>query len=174
MSSGLLTKADRGLGFLSGLLAFVGAVFLTLLVAVTVVAVFARYFLNDPIFGIEDVSSMILTVVVAAAVAYGARHGAHVSVNVLSLFAGRRITRVTDVLTRVFGVLVVGGAAYALFTKGSCGFRCGAFTPNLEIIHQPFYYILAIAMALYALQLVLHLLVGLMHFNSEDPNENSD
>lgn len=165
---------DKGLGLLSGLLAFFGSIFLVFLVAVTVVAVFARYFLNDPIFGIEDVSSMVLTVVVAASIAYGARHGAHVSVNVVGLFAGRRVTRLTDILVRVFGAIVVGGAAYALFVKGSCGFRCGAFTPNIEIMHQPFYYALSIAMALYALQLVAHLAIGLVHFGGKDPNEISD
>lgn len=172
--SSFWAKIDKGLGFLSGLLAFAGSVFLVLLVAVTVVAVFARYFLNDPIFGIEDVSSMVLTVVVAAAIAYGARHGAHVSVNVVGLFAGRGVTRFTDVAARLLGALVAGGAAYALFVKGSCGFKCGAFTPNIEIMHQPFYYALSIAMALYALQLIAHLAIGLVHFGGEDPNEISD
>ena len=41
---------------------------LAVLVGFTVVAVFWRYALNDPIFGVEDVSTMALTIVVSAAI----------------------------------------------------------------------------------------------------------
>ncbi len=167
-------RLDKWLGLCAGLLAVLGSLGLIALVGVTGTAVFARYVLNDPIFGIDDVSSMLLTVVAAAALIYGARHQAHVSVNVLTMFAGRRVTRVTDAVMRLLGVAVVGLAAFALFWKGRCGFECGAFTPNIEIPHPPFYYLMGVVMALYTLQLLLHLIVGLAHFGTADPNEISD
>ena len=43
-----------------------GGLALTVLAGLTVVAVFRRYALNDPIFGVEDLSAMTLTIVVAA------------------------------------------------------------------------------------------------------------
>lgn len=173
-AGGLFNTIDRGLGRFVGLLLIVGSFCLIALVAVTVVAVVARYFFNDPIFGIEDISTMALTVVVAAAVAYGGQHGAHVSVNVIGFFAGRKTTRMTDILARSLGSITIGIAAYALFTKGQCGFECGAFTANLEIHHNIFYYTLGVAMALYCLQLLVHLIIGIVHFNGEDPHEIAD
>ncbi len=51
-----------------------GGLALTVLAGLTVVAMFRRYALNDPIFGAEDLSAMTLTIV-AAAVAGAARPG---------------------------------------------------------------------------------------------------
>jgi TRAP-type C4-dicarboxylate transport system permease small subunit len=174
-SLGALDGMDRWVGRLVGLLAFVGAGAIIFLTLVTVVAVFWRYVLNDPIFGIEDLSAMGLSVVVAGSIAYGATRGAHISVNVLGYFAGRRLTRWTDAITRALSVAVVGLAAYALAFKGSCGIKCGAFTANLFIAHQPFYYLLAVAMGSYCLLLFLHLVRGLLSFSAPiDPNEIHD
>ena len=83
---------DRQLGRVAGLLAVTGAVAILALMLITIVAVTWRYGLNDPIFGIEDLSVITLTLVAGAAVAFGARHNAHVSVDVISYFFGRRVT----------------------------------------------------------------------------------
>ena len=81
-----LILAQQQLGYLAGLFAIVGGLAIIALMLITVVAVFSRYILNDPIFGIEDVSTMALTIVVGAAVAYGAQHQVHVSVNIITSF----------------------------------------------------------------------------------------
>ena len=62
-----LGTVERGLHWIAGLFALAGGLALGVLGAVTGVSVFWRYVLNDPIFGIEDVSTMALTVVVAGA-----------------------------------------------------------------------------------------------------------
>ena len=147
-----------------------GGLALTVLAGLTVVAVFRRYALNDPIFGVEDLSAMTLTTVVAAAVAGGACRGAHVSVNVIGYFAGRRITRVSGATARLLGLGAAAVAAYALFAKGSCGLPCGAVTGSLSIVHTPFYYVLGTALAACALLLLIHFLVGLAHWSGEDPD----
>lgn len=162
---------EKGFGFIAGLFSIAGSVALFVLMAVTVVAVFWRYVLRDPIFGVEDLSTMSLTIIVAASVAYGAVHMAHVSVNIISGMAGRKVTRFTDALARAAGVAITGYAAFGLVKKGSCGLPCGAITPNLSILHTPFYYILGAAMALYASHLLYHLIVGLAHWTDHDPNE---
>lgn len=164
MASGLpvvLSSIEKQLGRLAGLLAVLGGLALAALMVMTIVAVFWRYVLNNPIFGIEDVSVMILTVVVAASVAYGAHHQAHVSVDIIEKFFGHRTTRVTDAIARFLGTGIVGTATYALFTKGSCGLPCGAITNNLAIVHTPFFYMLGVAMGSYTLLLGVQFLIGL-------------
>lgn len=173
-SSTILQSTDKQLGRLAGLFAIMGGGALVGLMGITVVAVFARYVMNDPIFGIEDLSSMMLTVVVAAAIAYGAYHNFHVSVNIIKMLTGRGVTRVTDLIVRSIGLAMIGIAAYAMFTKGTCGMPCGQFTNNLSIVHTPFYYFLGLALAFYALLLVFHVVVGFAHWNDDDPNEAID
>ncbi|MEM5581937.1 MULTISPECIES: TRAP transporter small permease subunit [unclassified Roseibium] len=168
------SRLEQGAGRIAGLFAAVGGAALFVLALVTIVSVFWRYVLRDPIFGIEDISTMALSVAVAGAVAYGAHKGAHVSVNVIAMIAGRRVTRVTDAAARVLNTGILGLAAYALFKKGSCGIACGAMTSNLGLLHQPFYYGLVAAMAFYALVQVLHLCIGLAHWAGDDPNEIAD
>ena len=170
----LLEKLDKGLNIVAGVFAVAGGLALLALTVVTGVSVFYRYVLRTPIFGTEDLSTMTLSIIVAASVAWAAVQRGHVAVNVLSICAGRSITRITDVLARLASFSVLAFACYALFVKGSCGMPCGAITSNLGIIHTPFYYALAIAMGFYALLVLAHTLVGLAHWHDVDPNEVVD
>ena len=116
---------------------------------------------------------MALTIVAAASVAYGARNNAHVSVDVISYLFGRRVKRVTDLFMRLCVVFIAGLAAFALFTK-ACGMEKACITNNFSIVHRPFYYVLGLAMAFYMLVVLVHLLMGIVHFRGEDPNEITD
>ncbi|MEM7303772.1 MAG: TRAP transporter small permease subunit [Pseudomonadota bacterium] len=165
---------DRALNIAAGLFAVFGGLGLLVLTVVTGVSVFYRYVLRAPIFGIEDVSTMALTVVVAGAIVWAAAQAGHVSVNVISLGLGRSVTRITDVLARTVSCAMLAIASYALFTKGSCGLPCGAMTSNLGIVHTPFYYVLGSAIAVYAVLVATHLIVGLANWNGTDPNEVAD
>ena len=173
-TSQTLDWVDRQLGRLAGLFAICGALAITGLMAITVVAVFWRYGLNNPIFGIEDLSVITLTIVAAAAVAHGGRTGAHVSVNLIGYVFGRKVTRYTDAVMRVLTVAICALAVYALFTK-ACGMEKACITGNFSIIHRPYYYVLGLAMAIYCAQMLLHLIVGLIHWHDpRDPNEPED
>ena len=169
----VLKWADRQLGFLTGLVAVIGALAVFGLMIITLAAVFWRYALNDPIFGISDISMMTLIIVAGASVCYGARHGAHVSVNVIGMVVGRNVTRYTDAVMRLlaFGILVL--ATYALADK-ACGAERACLTNNMSIEHVPFYYFLSVMMGIFALQVLLQLLVGLAHLDGDDPNEIAD
>lgn len=168
------SPVERALNFVAGLFAVLGGLALLLLMTVTVISVFWRYALRDPIFGIEDISVVSLAVFVAAGVAYGAVHGAHISVHLIANIFGRKTTRFTDVIARSLGVAICGYATWGLIKKGGCGLPCGAITQNLNILHTPFYYALAAAMALYTAVLLQRLVVGLSHWSGIDPNEETE
>ena len=159
-----LKIVQERLGQLAGLLAFVASFALVALVVVTIISVFWRYVLRDPIFGIEDLSTMLLAVVVAGAIAAGGLRGSHINVDLISFIASKRFTRFSDALVQFLGAAISGFAAYALLVKGSCGTACGNFTPNLEIIHQPFYYLLALAIGVYSIMLTVQFIIGIIHF----------
>ena len=170
-----LTKIEKGFGLLAKAFAVAGGLALLALTVVTGVSVFYRYVLRSPIFGTEDVSTMVLTVIVAASIAWTAVQQGHVSVNLLSMFFSRKVTRVTDLLARLASFGVLAFASYALFVKGSCGLPCGAMTASVGIIHTPFYYTLGVAMGLYGCLIAIHLIIGLAHWSDDtDPNERVD
>lgn len=173
-TSEILVKTEKGLRVIAGLFAILGGVALFTLAGITIVSVFFRYILRDPIFGIEDMSTMSMTLVVAASIVWAAANQGHVAVNVLPMAFGRNVSRWTDVAGRLvaFGILSV--ATYGLAVKGSCGLPCGAITSNLSIPHPPFYFVLSAAMGFAALWVLMQILIGLVHFNGEDPNEVTD
>lgn len=168
-----LEWVDKQLGRLTGLFAIVGALGIFALMCIILLGVFWRYWLNNPIFGIGDVSVLVLSVIAAASVIYGARAEAHVSVNIIKMFVGRKVTRVTDLVMRCVSLLAIGIATYALFSK-ACGFEKACITENLSVEHWPFYYVLCAAMALYFLHVLLQLIQGVLHWSGDDPNEVAD
>lgn len=168
-----LLWVDEQLGRIAGLFAIAGAIGVSLLMIIILIAVFWRYVLNDPLFGIDDVSVLVLAVVAACAVAYGARNDSHVSVNIIKRFFGRSTTRYTDAIMRILALGITGLAAYALATK-ACGFDNACITENLSIEHTWFYYVLCLSLGFYALHILVQLLTGFLHWNGEDPNEAVD
>jgi len=167
-------RAESYCGRVTAAFAVAGGIALVVLLGVTVAEVFWRYVLNNSLLWAEDVSTMSLAVVVASAVAYGAREGSHVCVNLIARVFGRRVTRFTDAAARLLGVAVTATAAYALFVHGSCGADCGAATPSVSISHTPFYYVLGASLAAYGALLASQLLLGLATWHGEDPNEPAD
>ena len=74
---------------------------------------------------------------------------------------------------RISGIIIIGLAAYSLREEARCGFDCGEFTDNLEIVHTPFYWLLAFSMATYTAILVCELFAGILSFRLDrDPNEH--
>jgi len=174
MRNKILDNASKAVDLLSNALAVVGSLGAAALVAVTVTAVVYRYILNDPIFGIGDISTMLLSVVVAGSIIYGAKIGAHVQVDILNMVGGRKLTRYCDIVVRILSAGIAFALAVALWDEIECGEDCGYFTPNLEIGHTPFHALLMVSMAGYGALQVLEMIEGLFHFRAdEDPNERS-
>ena len=167
-------RAESQCRRVAGAFAIVGGVALVVLLGVTVAEVLLRYVLNESLVWAEDLSTMSLAVAVAGAIAYGAREGSHVCVNLIARIAGRRVTRVTDAVARLLGLAGTATATYALFVHGACGPSCGAVTANVSIPHAPFYAVLGASLAAYGLLLASQLLLGFAAWNSEDPNEPFD
>ena len=145
----------------------IGALALTALTLTTVVSVAWRYFLDDPIFGVEDVSSISLAVFVAAAVATTAWERSHIAVDLLTNMMAPPLQRLAALTAALVGLGTVVLACYALISKGSCGQACGQFTANLSIPHMPFYFFFAAAFAFYAVLLALDL-IGVLRPGSSD------
>lgn len=158
---------DRQIGRLATALAIIGSAGIVALIGIIAVSVVWRYGLNNPIFGVNDLSTITLILVAGSAVAYGARNGSHVSVDVIGAFMGPGLTRLVDAIMRCFTLGIIGLACYALFAK-ACGFEKACITNDLNIEHRYFYYFLGLCLGVYALQVIVDLLKGLFQTPGTD------
>lgn len=166
---------DRVLRLLAGVFAAISGIAVVLLCGITVVSVFCRYVLNAPIHGIEDISTLALSVVVAGSLAWAAVNRGHVAVNILPSVLSRHGARVTDAVARLAMIAALAVAAWAMFVKGSCGLMCGDITPNLGISHVPYYWGIGAALGFYALVVTAQLGAGFGAWKDDaDPNEIGD
>jgi len=136
----------------SAIVVGVGSLALAALIVITMTGVTWRYVLRDPIFGIEDLASLSLAVLVAAGVALAAIERTHIAVDLFSRWldrgpVGRALTALAAAMTSAIALVAIA----ALHLKAACGVPCGEFTSNLSIPHSPFYYGFAIAFALFAI-----------------------
>ena len=132
----------------------VGGISLLLLVLVTGTGVFFRYALNAPVNGLRDVSQLLLLFCVSGAIPYAASRGSHVAVDLLTMTRYPGISRPLSVAIGAFSVSLLAALLVALGLQGSCGFRCGQFTPDLAIPFWPMYLVLGVGFLLYLLQIV--------------------
>lgn len=122
-----------------------------------------RKALNAPIQGAEDVLILCLVVLVAIAIPYGARSGAHIEIEMLDPFLSPRVARVSSVLIKTGGFAVLCVMSWRLWESGRAAESYGESTQQLLISFGPFYDLLAVSIAIYAAVLlveIVHLLRG--------------
>lgn len=147
---------------------WIGGPVLCFMVIITVVDVTMRYVFNSPIFGAEDFSSLSLSLVVAMAIAYSGRTGGQVSVELFVSHMSPRITRWTDFTVRVLSIAMLVIMGWRLIISGIDASKYGEASFALLIPFEPFFYILAGSMFLYALVLAVEIIV---HFNGDGPDQ---
>ncbi|WP_422039342.1 TRAP transporter small permease [Roseibium sp.] len=112
-----------------------------------------RKVLNAPVRGAEDLMILSLVVLVAIAIPFGGRCGAHIEIEVME-------SRMSPGFARwsMFALRLVGGGlmllmAYELVEAGKKATKFGETTQQLLISYEPFYFLLALCVAVYALVL---------------------
>jgi len=131
-----------------------GGLMLVGLMGLTVVDVVLRYLFNSPVFGARDVAKLMLLILVAFSVAYSARTGGQISIEVFTRMMGPRVLRWTEVFVRFIAAAMLLVLTWRLWYSGQNAGRFGEASLALQIPFKPFYFILAVGMLLYALVLI--------------------
>ena len=154
-------KPDPMLDFVDRLVRFValwgGGLMIVSLMGITVIDVTLRYFFSSPIFGARDVSKLIMLTVVALSVAYSARTGGQISIELFAGMMGPRITRCTEVFVRLIAIVMLIILTWRLWLSGLHASEFGEASLALEIPFKPFYFILSVGMLLYAMVLIVEI-----------------
>ena len=150
----LLTKVlDRVLTWISLICGGTTLVFMTGYSVWNVLVM--RKALNSPIVGAEDLLILSLVVIVALSIPLGARTGAHIEIEVLESRMSAWFAKWSMIVMKIIGCGLLGFMAWRLWHAGGTASKFGETTQQLLISYEPFYYLLAVSVSIYALVLVL-------------------
>ena len=138
---------------------YCGGIVLTALMIVIIVDVTGRYLLNWPLFGALDLSTVLLVLVVACAIGYGGRTGAHVTADMVSTLVGPRFEFYSGVAIKIAATAIVSVWSWRLFVTGNVARRLGESTQLLNIPFEPVYKALSFGAGIYALVLAIETIV---------------
>ena len=110
---------------------------------------------NAPIVGAEDLLILSLVVIVALSVPLGARTGAHIEIEVLESSMSAGFAKWSMIVMKLLGFVLLVIMSWRLWHAGQSAVKFGETTQQLLISYQPFYYLLAVSVAFYAVVLLL-------------------
>lgn len=136
-----------------GALTIGGAMLTFMTVFGTINVLIMRKALNAPIRGAEDLQILSLVALVAIAIPFGGRVGAHIEIEILESRMSTGFARWSMFLLRI----LAGGLTLLMFWElvaaGQKATKFGETTQQLLISYEPFYYMLAGCILLYVLVL---------------------
>lgn len=149
---GWLKLLDRSLTWTALIGGGVLLVFMTIFGTFNVLIM--RKALNAPVQGAEDLMVLSLVILVAIAIPFGGRVGAHIEIEILEARMSPAFARWSMFVLRLIagGLMLV--TSWQLIEAGQKATKFGETTQQLLISYEPFYYLLAACVALYVLVLV--------------------
>lgn len=110
--------------------------------------------LNAPVRGAEDLMILALVILVAIAIPFGGRTGAHIEIEILESRMSAGFARWSMFILRLVGGALMLLTAWELMEAGQNSTRFGETTQQLLISYEYFYYLLALCVFLYVLVLL--------------------
>ena len=154
---GWLRLLDRWVERLTFLVGGIGLAVMVLLTSWNVIVM--RKALNDPIVGAEDILILNLVILVAVAIPYGGRSGAHIEIEIFETWMSNTFARWSLVAMKLLAIPLVAILAWRLFMSGASARDFGEATQQLLISYEPFYYAMGAMIALYAAILIADLIL---------------
>lgn len=157
----LIKWLDRTLIWISLICGGAALAFMTVFSFVNVIIM--RKALNAPIQGAEDLLLLSLVVIVALSIPYGARTGAHIEIEVLETRMSAAFAKWSMVFVKLLGIALLVVMSWRLWETGTKAVKFGETTQQLLISYEPFYYLLSVAIGVYALIIILDIWQLLCH-----------
>jgi len=149
-----MQKWLRILDRLSVWMGTLGGIALTALAGFTIVAIFFRYVLNDPIFGSIDIYRLSLAVMTFLALPYAGRSGGHIVVDIVPEFRNPAFNAWRNAISKLLIAVIFGLLAWQGVERADLAKLMGEASNMREIPHWRFYWVLTACAGLYALVLL--------------------
>jgi TRAP-type C4-dicarboxylate transport system permease small subunit len=164
----LARRTTRAFYSLTDVAVWIGFVALIVSILIVCIDVGGRYLLNSPLKGGYEILTLVLIIMVGAAILYTTLHRGHVGVDLLVVTLPRRMRIVVGMVGSVLGFLSWGILAYYTFLRSAQAFAIDERTPSLlRLPVAPFYLVLAITTFLCSLAYLMEV------FHPVDPAEES-
>ncbi|MDE0537969.1 MAG: TRAP transporter small permease [Rhodospirillales bacterium] len=129
-----------------------GLAFMVLLTFFNVIIM--RKMLNNPITGAEDLLILNLVLIVAIAIPFGGRVGAHIEIEIFESRMSPGFARWSLFMLKIVGIVLVALLSWRLFESGVSASTFGEATQQLLISYEPYYYVMSVLVGFYGLILV--------------------
>ncbi len=159
----IIDAIERRLKALNKILIIMGAGFLLVEAALTILNITGRYVFNTPVKPTYEVTSLLMIIVLSLCWPYTANEKGHVRVDVLEVFFPSPMKRVLDILLPFIGLVTFTMVIWGLIKTGIQFQRMGSNTDLLEIPFWPF----ALLLAFGALLASVVILFQLIHTRSK-------
>lgn len=144
----------KSIEWLSVRLGFVAYASLIILIAVTFYEIIARYLFQSPTIWSLETGLLAQVVFVAMSGAYVLKEEGHVSVELITERLTVRARNTVLFLTSMISALLYGFMAYQLLNTGLFALRVMKRTTTLGLLLFPFQFLLALGLAVFALQFI--------------------
>lgn len=131
-----------------------GAMLLFMTLFGTLNVLVMRKLMNAPVRGAEDLMVLALVILVAIAIPFGGRTGAHIEIEVLESRMSAGFAHWSMLVLRLLAGCLMFLMAWELLGAGQKAAKFGETTQQLLISYEPFYYLLALCVLLYVLVLI--------------------
>lgn len=152
-----MTSSRRGAGLdrVTRLLALLAGLCLVAMMLVTVVDVIGRYVFNAPIFGAQDLSELLLILVVFGSMAYCGRTDGHVAVDLFVGMFGPALMRWIDVFVALASAGILFVLAWRAYENAKLAELFQAASNLLQIPLAPFHMVVGAGAALYGVVMLV-------------------
>ena len=150
-------KIVRATRLLVKIAASVAGVTLLVLMLLTTADVAGRYFLNQPITGVFDITHFAVLVMVFLGLAYCEFENGHVAIDLFYNRLGPAAARILSRITSLLGAIFCGLIAWRTMVQSVDVKAFNEASQLVLIPFYPFYYVLAFGAALYALVMILRI-----------------
>ena len=146
---GFIGQLDRVLIWTAVLIGGAMLAFMTVFGTLNVIVM--RKLMNAPVRGAEDLMILSLVILVAIAIPFGGRVGAHIEIEILESRMSPWFAQWSMFVVRLICGALMLLMAWELVIAGQNATKFGETTQQLLISYEPFYYLLAACVAVYAL-----------------------
>ena len=150
-------------------LAIIGGVTLLCLMLLTVYAVIMRYVFDAPLLWALDYARVGLVIVTFMGLAYCGWTGGHIAVDFIGGFAPPIVLRISDTIIRLTCAVLIALMAWQGLEQGLDALEMGEGTNEVEIPLFPFFLVVAIGCAAYAIVLIAQALRAARGADLNDP-----
>jgi len=137
---------------ISRVMGYVASAFMIILMLLTVMDVFLRYFFNSPITGVTEISRLLMVIIVFPALGWAAVDRAHVRVDLVMSQVSPRKQAITNAIMLIIALITYGFITWRSFLESMVVNRQ---TSLISIPFTPFYWLMSVSLAVFCLSILV-------------------